>query len=252
MNLHAIPDFPLVSPGDDLASVIIGCMEKAGVGVVSGDIIVIAQKIVSKAEDRYVDLSIISPSLEARQLAEKVDKDPRLVHLILSESEQVVGHRPGVLIVAHRLGYVLANAGIDASNLSPGSKGAEHVLLLPKNSNASCARLRSALETHFDKTIGVIISDSIGRAWRNGSLGTALGSAGVPALWDRIGEKDLYGRVLQVTQVGYADQVAAAAALVMGEGAEGLPVVKVSGLDWEPVTVDATQLVRPKDQDLFR
>jgi coenzyme F420-0:L-glutamate ligase/coenzyme F420-1:gamma-L-glutamate ligase len=252
MNLHAIPDIPLVSPGDDLASVIIGCMEKADVGVVSGDIIVIAQKIVSKAEDRYVDLSTISPSSQARQLAEKVDKDPRLVHLILSESDQVVGHRPGVLIVAHRLGYVMANAGIDVSNLGPGSNVGEQVLLLPKDSNASSARLRSALESHFHKTVGVIISDSIGRAWRNGSIGTALGSAGVPALWDRIGEQDLFGRVLQVTQVGYADQVAAAAALMMGEGAEGLPVVKVTGLDWKPVTVDANMLLRPKDQDLFR
>lgn len=252
MNLDAIPDIPLVSPGNDLASVIIEGMDKAGVGVVSGDILVIAQKIVSKAEDRYVDLSTISPSSQARQLAEQVDKDPRLVDLILSESEQVVGHRPGVLIVAHRLGYVLANAGIDASNLEPDTKGEERVLLLPKDPNASCARLRASLEAHFNETIGVIISDSIGRAWRNGSLGTALGSAGVPALWDRIGEKDLFGRTLQVTQVAYADQVAAAAALVMGEGAEGLPVVKVSGLDWEPVAADATQLLRPKDQDIFR
>lgn len=252
MNLDAIPDIPLVSPGNDLASVIIEGMDKAGVGVVSGDILVIAQKIVSKAEDRYVDLSTISPSSQARQLAEQVDKDPRLVDLILSESEQVVGHRPGVLIVAHRLGYVLANAGIDASNLEPDTKGEERVLLLPKDPNASCARLRASLEAHFNETIGVIISDSIGRAWRNGSLGTALGSAGVPALWDRIGEKDMFGRTLQVTQVAYADQVAAAAALVMGEGAEGLPVVKVSGLDWEPVAADATQLLRPKDQDIFR
>jgi coenzyme F420-0:L-glutamate ligase/coenzyme F420-1:gamma-L-glutamate ligase len=252
MNIDAIPDIPLVSPGDNLASVIIDGMDKAGVGVVSGDILVIAQKIVSKAEDRYVDLSMISPSSQARQLAEQVDKDPRLVDLILSESEQIVGQRPGVLIVAHRLGYVLANAGIDASNLEPDTKGEERVLLLPKDSNASCARLRASLEGHFNETIGVIISDSIGRAWRNGSLGTALGSAGVPALWDRIGEEDIFGRTLQITQVGYADQVAAAAALVMGEGAEGLPVVKVSGLEWEPVTADATQLLRPKDQDIFR
>ena len=223
-----------------------------GTGVLDGDIFVIAQKIVSKSEDRYVNLSSIIPSKNALKLAKSINRDPRLVEVILSESIDVVRHAPGVLIVQHRLGYVMANAGIDASNLEPATGKSERVLLLPQDPDATCRQLRQQFEINFNRRVGVIINDSVGRAWRNGSVGTALGVAGPPALWDRIGETDLFGRPLRVTQIGFADQIASAAALVMGEGAEGLPVVKVSGLNWEPVYTDGKTLLRDKERDLFR
>mgnify|MGYP001184069917 FL=1 len=252
MNVHAIPEMPLITPGDDLAAIIIDALDSSKFDVSDGDILVIAQKIVSKSENRYVDLATVTPSPQTRELAAKVAKDPRLVELILSESSEVLRAAPGVLVVVHRLGYVMANAGIDRSNLDPNENGREGVLLLPENPNAACARMRSLFENNFQRRIGVIINDSVGRAWRNGSVGMALGVAGPPALWDRIGTNDIFGQPLQITQIGFADQIAAAAALVMGEGAEGQPVVKVGGLLWEAVTTDADSLLRPKEQDLFR
>ena len=252
MNVDAIPDFPLIAPGDDLAAIIIGALDSSTLEISDGDILVIAQKILSKSENRYVDLASVSPSSRARELAPKVDKDARIVELILTESSEVLRSAPGVLVVVHRLGYVMANAGIDQSNLGPDENGRERVLLLPKNPNAASARLRSLFEKHFQRRIGVIINDSVGRAWRNGSIGMALGVAGPPALWDKIGTDDLFGRPLRITQIGFADQIAAAAALVMGEGAEGQPVVKVGGLTWEAVTTNADPLLRPKELDLFR
>ena len=252
MHLLAIPDLPTIGPGDKLATMIIESIITAGMEVLDGDILVIAQKIVSKSEDQYVDLTSISPSFKAQNLAKLVDKDPRLVEVILSESNEIIRYSPGVLIVAHRLGYVMANAGVDASNLEPTSKGGERVLLLPQDPNSTCVRLRESFEKQFNRRIGVIISDSVGRAWRNGSIGMALGVAGPPALWDCVGEIDLYGRPLRITQIGFADQIASAAALVMGEGAEGLPVIKVSGLNWNPVDTNADILLRSKEEDLFR
>ena len=252
MDVHAIPEIPLIAPGDDLAAIIIDALDSSTLEISDGDILVIAQKIVSKSENRYVDLATVTPSSRARELAAKVDKDPRLVDLILSESSEMLRAAKGVLVVVHRLGHVMANAGIDQSNLGPDENGRERVLLLPENPNAASARLRSLFENHFQRRIGVIINDSVGRAWRNGSVGMALGVAGPPALWDRIGTDDLFGRPLQITQIGLADQIAAAAALVMGEGAEGQPVVKVSGLPWEAVTTNADSLLRAKEQDLFR
>jgi coenzyme F420-0:L-glutamate ligase / coenzyme F420-1:gamma-L-glutamate ligase len=252
ISLIGVPDLPLIMPGDDLASVIIDRIEQSATKVDDGDVFVIAQKVVSKAENRYVDLRTITPSAKALELADIVEKDPCLVEVILSESSDIVAYRQGVLIVTHRNGYVMANAGVDASNLEPDSDGSEQVLLLPLDSDASCVHLRQAFENHFGCRIGVIVNDSVGRPWRNGSVSLALGVSGPPAVWDRIGQQDLYGRELQVTQIGFADQIAAAAALVMGEGAEGIPVVKVGDLVWETSTSNGRQLLRDKNQDLFR
>jgi coenzyme F420-0:L-glutamate ligase/coenzyme F420-1:gamma-L-glutamate ligase len=252
LTLTAVPDIPLVAPGDDLPAVLIAALERAGIVPVERDVLVVAQKIVSKAEGRGVDLVGITPSARAHELARSVDKDPRLVEVILSESEEVVAHKPGVLVVAHKLGCVLANAGIDRSNVAPEDEGTERVLLLPEDPDASAARLRAGLEARYGIELAVIVSDSLGRAWRNGVTGIALGAAGLPALRDMIGGKDLFGRTLEVTQTGFADEIAAAASLLMGQADEGLPAVLVRGLEWWEPATNAGVLLRPKDEDLFR
>ncbi len=251
LTLTAIPDLPLVEPGDDLAAILIDGLARADIAPAARDVLVIAQKVVSKAENRYVDLAEITPSERARELARAVDKDPRLVEVILSESEEVVAHKPGVLVVAHRLGFVLANAGIDRSNVGS-ETGAERVLLLPEDPDASAAALKARLDAHFETELAVIVSDSLGRAWRNGVTGIALGVAGLPALRDMIGRKDLFGRTLDVTETGFADDIAAAASLLMGQADEGLPAVLLRGLAWHEPASGARALLRPKDEDLFR
>ncbi len=251
LTLTAIPDLPLIEPGDDLAAILIGGLARAGIAPAARDVLVVAQKVVSKAENRYRDLGAVTPSNRARDLARAVDKDPRLVEVILSESEEVVAHKPGVLVVAHRLSFVLANAGIDRSNVSS-KAGAERVLLLPEDPDASAAALKVRLDAHFKTEIAVIVSDSLGRAWRNGVTGIALGAAGLPALRDMIGRKDLFGRTLDVTQTGFADDIAAAASLLMGQADEGLPAVLLRGLAWREPACAARALLRPKDEDLFR
>ena len=251
VKLTAIPDIPLVKPDDDLAATLINTLDQTGIEPGNQDILVVAQKVVSKAEGQYVNLEAVSPSKRAFSLAHAVDKDPRLVEVILSESDEVVRYKPGVLIVAHRLGLVLANAGIDRSNLDPELKG-EQVLLLPKDPDASAAALKARLDGHYGVEFGVVISDSVGRAWRNGTIGTALGSAGLPALRNLIGQLDLCGRLLEVTQTGFADELASAASLLMGQANESLPAVLVHGLTWESPELSAKSLQRPKEEDLFR
>ncbi len=251
LTLTAIPDLPLVEPGDDLAAILIDGLARAGIAPAARDVLVVAQKVVSKAENRYRDLGAVTPSDRARDLARAVDKDPRLVEVILSESEAVVAHKAGVLVVAHRLGLVLANAGIDRSNVGS-EPGAERVLLLPEDPDASAAALKARFDAHFQTELAVIVADSLGRAWRNGVTGIALGAAGLPALRDMIGRKDLFGRTLDVTQTGFADEIAAAASLVMGQADEGLPAVLLRGLAWCEPASDARALLRPKDEDLFR
>ncbi len=251
VTLTAVPDIPLIGPGDDLADILAAALAAADMTPASGDVLVVAQKIVSKAEGRTVDLDGVTPSARARELAQEVDKDPRLVELVLRESSEVVAHKPGVLVVAHKLGFVLANAGIDRSNVAP-EADTEPVLLLPIDPNASAAALKARLDAHYRVALGVVVSDSVGRAWRNGTTGIALGAAGLPALRDLIGRTDMFGRRLEVTQTGFADDIAAAASLVMGQADEGLPAVLVSGLRWRELEADATALLRPKDEDLFR
>lgn len=251
LTLHALPHFPLVRPGDDLAALLAERLVAADLRPRDGDVLVLAQKIVSKAEGRIVDLATVTPSARAVALAAEVGKDPRLVETILSESVRVVRHRPNLLIMEHRLGFVMANAGVDHSNLAaPGAP--DQVLLLPHDPDASAATLRAALMERFGATLAVVIADSFGRPWRRGSVGVAIGAAGLPALVDLRGTPDLFGRTLEVTLVGLADEIAAAASLLQGQGAEGQPAVLLRGLAWSAPDAPAAALVRPPSEDLFR
>ena len=250
-GVQLLPVFgmPEVNPGDDLAALLLQQLQDYP--LVYGNILVIAQKVVSKAENRYVDLTRVTPSARAVELAGKTHKDPRLVELILTQSIRVVRYRQDVLIVEHKLGFVHANAGIDHSNI-PQNTGSEQVLLLPEDANASAAQIHEQIKRHRDVHVGVIINDSAGRAWRNGVTAIAIGAAGLPCLLDLRGENDLHGTPLRVTEVGIADEIAAAASLVMGQGAEGIPAVLVQGLHLCGPTTDATVLMRDPEKDLFR
>jgi coenzyme F420-0:L-glutamate ligase/coenzyme F420-1:gamma-L-glutamate ligase len=241
----------LVEPGDDLGAIAVAAFAANGIVPEDGDVLVVAQKIVSKAEGRYVDVTTVSPSERAIELARELDKDPRFVEVVLSESKRVVRHRPGLLIVEHRLGFVMANAGIDHSNL-PTEDGVERVLLLPEDPDGSARALQEHLVGVFGSSIAVIISDSFGRAWRKGTVGVALGAAGLPALIDMRGHPDLFGRELLVTETGFADEIAAAAGLLMGQADEAVPMVLVRGLSWSAPEVAAAALIRPAEHDLFR
>lgn len=253
MVLTPIAGLPMIEPGDNLAGMISEGLARAGIGLQNGDILVVAQKIVSKAEGRLVNLADVKPSARALQLAAEVEKDARLLELILQESRQVLRTRPGVIIVEHQLGFVCANAGIDHSNVSgEGDLMEEWVLLLPENPDASAERLRRYLVAGRELQLGVMIIDSHGRAWRNGTVGVAIGLAGLPGLVDLRGRQDLFGYTLRVTQVGAADELAAAASLVMGQAAESTPVVHVHGFPYPLREGSLGELLRPKEQDLFR
>nr|ACB12960.1 putative F420-dependent oxidoreductase [Thauera sp. E7] len=248
---EALAGIPEVRPGDALAPMIVAALAANGSALGHDSIVVVAQKIVSKSEGRFAWLDEIVPSAEAQELADITGKDARLVELTLSESTRVLRAVPGVLIVRHRLGYVMANAGIDMSNV-PDEVGRERALLLPLDPDASAAALREALAPGHRQAVGVIVSDSFGRPWRNGVVNVALGSAGIPALIDRRGDTDRHGRTLQITQTAFADAVAAGAAVVMGEGDEGMPVVVASGFMPAAPETDSRALVRPIDTDLFQ
>ena len=251
VELLAVPGIPRVAKDDDLVALIDEGLARGGILPRSGDVFVLTQKIVSKAEGRMVDLATVEPSTEAIELAGKVQKDPRLVELILSESVRVVRAKPGVLIVEHRLGLVMANAGIDQSNVAA-PDDPQRALLLPIDPDGSAAILRKRLSHRFGVPIAVIVSDSFGRAWRRGTCGVAIGAAGLPSLMDLRGSPDLFGRKLQVSITGHADEIAAAASLVMGQGDEGQPVVIVRGLTWRGPDNAASELVRPAAEDMFR
>jgi coenzyme F420-0:L-glutamate ligase / coenzyme F420-1:gamma-L-glutamate ligase len=251
----AIRDMPEIGVGMNLAATIADRLELQGLTLLARDVLVVAQKVVSKSEGRLVELGSIVPSPEAVRLAQVTGKDPRLVEVILSETAEIVRAAPNVLIVRHRLGFVMANAGVDRSNISMGedpAPGRERVLLLPRDPDLSAAELRRALMQRFAVPLAVIVSDSFGRPWRRGVTNVALGAAGLPALIDRRGERDRAGRTLEITEVALADAVAAGAALAMGEGAEGTPVVLVRGLNWSAPDRDGRALLRPPQEDLFR
>jgi coenzyme F420-0:L-glutamate ligase/coenzyme F420-1:gamma-L-glutamate ligase len=242
LRLTALPGLPLVQAGDDLAALLADALARADLSPQPGDVLALAQKVVSKAEGRSVPLASVTPSAAAWRLAAETGKDPRLVELILAESVRVVRARPNLVIVEHRLGFVMANAGIDQSNLGQ----EDYALLLPVDPDASAARLSARLG------LAVVITDSFGRAWRRGTVGIAIGAAGLPALLDLRGRLDLFGRALQVSMTGFADEIAAAAGLVMGQGAEGWPAVLLRGLAWDAPPAPAAALLRTAEEDLFR
>ena len=250
LRLQPLTGVPEVVVGDDLAEIVLAALRATGCALRGRDVLVIAQKIVSKAEGRAVFLDEVTPSARAVTLAAEVDKDPRLVELILAESIRVVRQRPGVLIVEHRNGVVLANAGIDASNVAP-DEGRERVLLLPEDADRSGADLRRALARRGKVDVGVIVNDSIGRAWRLGTVGIALGASGLSALVDLRGHADRHGRALQVSEVAVADELAAAASLMMGQGDQGTPIVLARGVPYGG-DGSARDLLRPAELDLFR
>lgn len=250
--LAVVPGLPHVQSGDDVATLILDAFDRAGIVLQPGDIIAIAQKIISKAEGRQVNLCTVQPGEKAREVAAITGKDPCLVELILQESTAISRMKPGVLIVRHRLGFTSANAGIDRSNV-PQKEGEETVLLLPVDPDASARRIRALIKERMGVQVAVIITDSHGRPFRMGTVGVAIGVAGVPALWDRRGEPDLYGYRLQHTDVGMADELAAAAGLLMGQADEATPVVLLRGLSYRPVENSAaTDLVRPREHDLYQ
>jgi coenzyme F420-0:L-glutamate ligase / coenzyme F420-1:gamma-L-glutamate ligase len=250
MTVFTLPGIPEVQAGDDLAALIADALEAAGEVLEAGDIIVAAQKIVSKAEGRYIELADMKPSEEALEWAAKTEKDPRLVQAILDETEQVLRWRPNLLVVEHKRGWVMANAGADQSNIE-GAEG-ERVLMLPLDPDASAAEIRSGLQDRYGGPLGVIIADSVGRAWRVGTVGLALGASGVRVMADIRGELDRQGRELKVSIVGAGDEIAAAANLLIGEAAEGTPVAIVRGLDMLDTDQSGADLVRASSEDLFR
>ena len=251
ITMTGLQGVPLIKPGDDLEAIAVDALRANEIVPEDGDVLVVAQKIVSKAESRFVEVADVVPSARAVALAAEVDKDPRFVEVVLSEAKRVVRHRPGLLIVEHRLGFVMANAGIDHSNIAAPDDG-KRVLLLPVDPDGSARALRQHVMEVFGVGIGVIISDSFGRPWRKGTVGVALGAAGLPAFVDLRGHPDLFGRELLVTETGFADEIAAAAGLLMGQADEAVPMVLLRGLQWSAPEAPAAALIRPAEHDLFR
>jgi coenzyme F420-0:L-glutamate ligase/coenzyme F420-1:gamma-L-glutamate ligase len=254
LELVAVPGIPLVGPGADVPAVISRALASAGIALTDGDVLVVTSKVLSRAEGRFVALGDVKPSDRALELGARIGKDARIVELILRESIAVSRTAPGVLVVRHRLGFVVANAGIDASNAVPPGAGAESgpwVLLLPESPDASARAIRDRLESESRALIGVVVSDSFGRPFRLGTVGAAIGVSGLPPLWDRRGEPDLFGRALEQTITALADQVAAAADLVAGQAAEGRPLVLVRGMRFDSSEDGARALTRKPEEDLY-
>lgn len=253
LTLTALPGLPLVKPGDDLVALTQAGLAAAGLQLQTGDVLAYAQKIVSKAEGRLVDLATVTPSARALELAALTEKDPRFVEVVLWDTREILRTRFNTLIVEHRLGFVCANAGVDRSNVGPHGEGhAETLLMLPADPDGTCRRLRAGLRAATGADVGVLINDSHGRAWRQGTVGVAIGAAGLPALLDLRGKPDLFDYALQITQVGLADELAAAASALMGQADEGRPIIHLRGVPYPLREGDAHELVRPKEMDLFR
>ena len=253
LTLTPLQNIPLIRRDDNLADIVVNVLQENKISLQDGDIFVFAQKIISKAEGRAINLATVTPSQHAMELAKQTDKDARVVELILQESNEVLRTRVGAIIVEHKLGFVCANAGIDHSNVAGlGDAVEEWVLLLPAEPDRSAEKLRDEIKSKTGKRVGILIIDSHGRAWRNGTVGVTIGIAGLPGLEDLRGQPDLFGYTLQVTQVGVADELAAAASLMMGQAAEGTPVVHVRGFPYPLRDGKLKELIRLKEQDLFR
>lgn len=252
LTLTPLLNFPLIRQDDNLADILVKSLRETQIELHDNDIIVLAQKIVSKSEGRMVNLATVTPSQHAIELAQKADKDPRVMELMLQESNEVLRIRIGTIIVEHKLGFVCANAGIDHSNVMSGGNTEDYVLLLPEDPDRSARNIREKIKQTTGKTIGVMIIDSHGRAWRNGTVGICIGLSGLPAIVDERGWKDLFGYALKITIVGVADELAAAASLVMGQAAEGIPAVHVRGFPYPLGEGALKDLLRPKEQDMFR
>jgi coenzyme F420-0:L-glutamate ligase/coenzyme F420-1:gamma-L-glutamate ligase len=253
LSFTQLTEVPLIEAGDDLAEITLSRLDSLNIELIDGDILVYAQKVVSKSENRWVNLSSIVPSSFSSEVAEHIGKDPRLIELILGESKKILRMRPGTIIVEHRLGFICANAGIDHSNVSERSTDTdEWVLLLPRDPDATARKLRVKMENAAGVKLGVLIIDSHGRAWRLGTVGITIGLAGVPGLVNLRGHPDLFGRELQATEVGAADEIAAGASLLMGQVDEGTPIVHVRGFPYELTDNRMRDVLRPVDQDLFR
>jgi coenzyme F420-0:L-glutamate ligase/coenzyme F420-1:gamma-L-glutamate ligase len=251
LELIAVPGLPMVRAGDDVAGLILAGLGRAGLGLQHRDVVVVAQKIVSKAEGRTVDLATVRPSARAVELAARVGKEPDIVEVVLSESARVVRSRPNLMIMQHRLGFVMANAGVDQSNVAE-QDGGRRALLLPVDPDGSAAAIRARLMERSGAEVGVVISDSFGRPWRRGTAGVAIGCAGLPSLIDLRGQPDLFGRKLEVSIIGFADEIAAAASLLQGQAAEAQPVVIVRGLAWQAPDAPVADVIRPPEEDLFQ
>jgi coenzyme F420-0:L-glutamate ligase / coenzyme F420-1:gamma-L-glutamate ligase len=253
--IQAMEGVPMVAFGDDLQQIVETALADNHVSLQNGDILVLAQKIVSKSEGCLVDLNQVKPSAEAQAVAKKVDKDPRLVEVILSQSQALIRQVKGVLITQHLRGWVMANSGIDASNVNS-EHGQDNILLLPKDPDSSCEILRNGLYKSLGVDVAVVINDSFGRPWRLGTTGVAIGAAGLPSLWDRRGDLDLFGRKLLTSQQAVADEIAGAASLLQGQADEGRPIVLIRGLTFpfkdQPEHCPASDLVRDIKEDLFR
>ncbi len=251
LSIWPLSGLPRVKAGDDLAQLLIDAIHSEGLVPATGDILVVAQKIVSKSEGAIVDLATVTPSARARELAEITGKDPRLLEVVLSQSTAVLRAKRNVIVVEHKLGLVMANAGIDQSNVEAHGM-AEPALLLPDDPDASARRLKAELDRYYGVSLGVVVSDSVGRAWRLGTTGLAIGAAGIPSLIDQRGDTDMNGRVLMVTETAFADAIATAAVLVMGEGAEGTPAALVRTPARKAPEKPASALIRTRNEDMFR
>lgn len=252
ITITAVPNIPLIDVGDDLAGIILDRMKAADLRLQDGDILVVAQKIVSKAEGRLIRLDTVTPSPRAEEIAEQTGKDARLVEVILSDTHEISRVRQGLLIVENSLGLISANAGVDQSNVAPNEERA-WVALLPEDPDASARRIRHRVKEMTATDVAVIINDTHGRPWRIGAVGLAIGVAGIDPIEDLRGQPDLFGHALETTQVGLADQIAAAASLVMGQANEGRPVALLRGLPYtDKDNASARELLRPREQDLYR
>lgn len=249
--MTAVPDIPMIKAGDDLATIILEQLGRAGFSLEDGDVVVIAHKVVSKAEGRMTCLSDVQPSDAAQKLAEATHKDPRLVQLILDDADDILRSRPGLIIAEHRLGFVCANAGVDRSNVAPVGDG-DLVAQLPLDPDRSAQTIRERIRELTGKTVAIIINDTHGRPFRNGGVGVAIGLAGLVPVTDLRGQPDLFGYTLQHTTVGLADQIASAASLLQGQADEGRPVVILRGVPYEPGEGSHREMLRTRELDMFR